>query len=198
MKERPVGGPARNLVTVALIGLIFTVVVGWDGTGYAADSPGAPEPDPAAMNGDTQKRAVHLYFGDASGQQLIAEQRVLMPAGDDVSLSRELIEALIEGPRRAGTRTLPKGAVLRALYILSDGFAGNGMAVVDFDAESFRDHPGGVEAEMLSIYSLVNTLAFNIDSIRQVMILIGGREAATLAGHVDLSRPFRADMMWVR
>ena len=192
------GGPARTLMTVALIGLIFGVAVGWDGTGHAEDSPAAPQRNPATLNGDTQKRVVHLYFGDASGQLLIAEQRVLVPAGDDASLSRELIEALIAGPHRAGTRTLPKGAMLRALYILSDGSAGNSTAVVDFGAESFRDHPGGVDAEMLSIYSLVNTLAFNVDSIRQVMILIGGREAATLAGHVDLSRPFRADMMWVR
>ena len=51
---------------------------------------------------------------------------------------------------------------------------------------------------MLTIYSIVNTLVLNMEEIRWVKLLIGGQEAATLAGHVDLSHLFNADMLWVR
>jgi hypothetical protein len=71
-------------------------------------------------------------------------------------------------------------------------------AVVDFEEQPFTAHPKGIDAELLSIYSIVNTLVFNMDSVRLVKILIGGREAVTFAGHVDLSHPFAADMLWVR
>jgi hypothetical protein len=50
----------------------------------------------------------------------------------------------------------------------------------------------------MTIYSIVDTLVLNLEQVRQVKFLIGGQEAATLAGHVDLSRPFKADMLWIR
>lgn len=192
------GGRSLFSITVLLVGLFLAIAVGLGTAGNTADSNPVPQQNQVTGNEGTREQVVHLYFGDASGRHLTAEQRVLTPAGDDVTFSRDLIRALIEGPQRKGTRTLPKGAALRAVYLLDNGSASNGTAVVDFDAQSFGNHPGGVEAEMLSIFSIVNTLAINVDSIKQVMILIGGGEAATLAGHVDISRPFRADMMWVR
>jgi Sporulation and spore germination len=198
--ENPMDERTRYMLYGVLFGLAVAIAagVGW---GVARRTTGMPADalrESVTVRTSAAKRAVHLYFGDALGRQLIAEQRVLGPADDDVALARRLIEVLIEGPRQAGTRTLPQGARLRAVYILGNGDGNDGTAVVDFTADSFAGHPGGVGAELLSIYSIVNTLAFNIDSIRSVKVLIGGRQAATLAGHVDLSRPFRADMMWVR
>ena len=75
---------------------------------------------------------------------------------------------------------------------------GNGVAFIDFESEAFDNHPGGVESELLSIYSIVNTLVLNVDDVRSVKFLIGGKEAATLAGHVGLSHPFEADILRVR
>ena len=140
-----------------------------------------------------QKRQVHLYFGDSNGRYLSAEQRVVDDPADAASLARGLVEALIQGPSRAATRTLPKESGLRGVFITPEG-----IAYLDFKANAFDHHPGGVETEMLTIYSIVNTLVLNMEEIRWVKFLIGGQEAATLAGHVDLSRPFKADMLWVR
>jgi hypothetical protein len=72
------------------------------------------------------------------------------------------------------------------------------VAYLDFAAGSFSNHPGGAGAELLSIYSIVNTLVLNVDGIRSVKFLIGGRESVTLAGHSDLRFPFEVDMMWIR
>lgn len=140
-----------------------------------------------------EKREVALYFGDGVGRFLSAEQRVLDQPADAAAAARQLVEALIAGPVQAGTRTLPGDAGLRALFVTPEG-----VAYVDFNADAFDHHPGGIETELLSIYSIVNTLVLNLDGIRQVKILMGGQEAVTLAGHVDLSRPFQADMLWVR
>jgi hypothetical protein len=140
-----------------------------------------------------EKREIHLYFGDPQGRYLTAEQRIVEQYADDVAFGRQILETLLEGPRQGTSRTLPSDADLRAFYIVSEG-----IAYVDFEVGSFNNHPGGVETELLSIYSIVNTLVLNVEKIRSVKFLIGGQEAATLAGHVDLSHPIKADMLWVR
>ena len=164
--------------------------------GWVAKAMYETQPSPAgAQNLPLQspgRQVVHLYFADVHERHLVAEQRVVLQSGDDVALSRRLIELLVQGPMQGGSRTLPAGAKLRALFISS------GTAVLDFEAEAFAEHPGGTAAELLSIYSVVNTLVLNIDSIRSVKFLIGGREAATLVGHVDLQDAFEVDMLWVR
>ena len=166
--------------------------LGW----FFAKQSSSPPPGGPVLNFRApvpEKREVALYFGDGGGRFLSAEQRVLDQPANTAAAARRLVEALIKGPVRAGIRTLPEDAVLRALFVAPDG-----VAYVDFNADAFDHHPGGIETELLSIYSVVNTLVLNLDEIRQVKFLVGGQEAVTLAGHVDLSRPFQADMLWVR
>jgi hypothetical protein len=100
---------------------------------------------------------------------------------------------LIEGPKRGGSRTLPETARVRALFV-----SGDGVAYVDFVDNAFEQHPGGVGSELITLYSVVNTLVLNIEDIRCVKLLIGGQEAVTLAGHVDLAPVYKAAMLWVR
>lgn len=141
-----------------------------------------------------EKRAVHLYFGDAQGRYLISEQRVIEASNDDAALGSQLINLLVKGPERSDrSRTLPENTRVDAFFITEKG-----RAYVDFAQGAFDDHPGGVGTEMLSIFSMVNTLILNVDTIRSVKFIIGGREAATLAGHADLQIPYEVDMMWVR
>ena len=59
-------------------------------------------------------------------------------------------------------------------------------------------HPGGTLTELLSIYSVVNTLSLNISEIEAVKFLIEGREAKTLAGHIDLRYPFEPDLLMIK
>ncbi len=50
----------------------------------------------------------------------------------------------------------------------------------------------------MTIYSMVNSLILNIPEIETVRILVEGKEETTLAGHVDLRFPLRANMLFVR
>ena len=148
---------------------------------------------PATVGQPYVKTAAHLYFADKDNNYLIAEQRVLQHSGDPLVFGRALIEALIEGPQKELMRTLPEATKIRAIFMLTDE-----TVCVDLD-EVIRDqHPGGSQTELLTIYSIVNTLVLNLPDIDQVKFLVGGREATTLAGHVDLQFPFSANMLLIR
>ena len=99
----------------------------------------------------------------------------------------------IAGPAQDLMRTLPPGVTLRALFIDQDK-----TAYVDLNAAVKDNHPGGVRAELFTVYSIVNSLVLNIPEIDTVKFLIEGRDAMTLCGHVDLRFPFKADMLLIR
>jgi spore germination protein GerM len=66
----------------------------------------------------------------------------------------------------------------------------SGVAYVDFSKDIVEKHLSGSSAEISTIYSVVNSLAYNFDSIKRVFILIEGREKETLGGHISLSKAF--------
>lgn len=145
---------------------------------------------------DTQnsdKFVVHLYFSDKCNSFLTAEERNLLHSDNPVEFAKIIIEALIEGPRNGHMRTIPAGTTIRALYVTRDG-----TAYVDISNTIQDSHLGGIKTELFTIYSIVNSLILNIPEIDAVKILIGGRESKTLAGHIDLSFPFKANMLLIR
>ena len=62
---------------------------------------------------------------------------------------------------------------------------------VDLDPAIRAAHPGGTMQELMTVYTIVNAVLTNLPNLQEVQILIGGQEADTLAGHVDLRRPLR-------
>jgi spore germination protein GerM len=151
---------------------------------------------PPAETPETLKKqtsTVHLYFAAKDNAFLIAEDHTLNHPEDPTDLSRRIIEALIKGPARGLARTIPLETQLRAVYITAGG-----VCYVDLSAEVTENHPGGVQSELLTLYSIVNSLVLNIPEIDAVKILIAGREATTLADHIDLQYPVKANMLFIR
>ena len=160
--------------------------------------------DPAGQKTVTQKPQVHseklpdrvfvhLYFSDSDNAFLVSEERSLSAGIRPEALGLQIMNALLEGPKQALERTIPEGTLLRGFYILK-----NRTAYVDLSRELREGHPGGAKSELLTIYSMVNSLILNIPEIETVKILVEGKEETTLAGHVDLRFPFRANMLFVR
>ena len=141
----------------------------------------------------SEKSVVHLYFSDKENAYLTAEERQLSHSNDPAEFGKTIIEALMQGPQAGLMRTIPAGTGLRALYVTPDG-----IAYVDVTATIQDAHPGGIQSELMTIYSIVNSLILNIAKIDAVKILIDGREALTLAGHIDLRLPFKANMLLIR
>jgi hypothetical protein len=52
--------------------------------------------------------------------------------------------------------------------------------------------------ELMTVYAIVNAVTTNLPAVQRVQILIDGKEADTLAGHVDLRRPLQRDLSLVR
>src|SRR5690606_13491908 len=148
----------------------------------------------AARGGDVAERndpywflpsePVVLYFAAPDAAGLVPELRWLRVGLAD---AKGRLEALVEGPKNAGLfPTLPSPLRIRSVTVEGD------LAVVDFDGELVRRHPGGSAGEMLTVFSVVNTLT-EIPGVRRVAWRIDGRAVETLVGHLDLSRPVERD-----
>ena len=182
-----------------LIG-IFIIVILSAGVGVylISDRPDAPvwtvdRNRKSAPISTTKGATVNLYFTDSNGSFLKAESRTVAHDEDPAIQGRAIIEALITGPSKGLLQTLPEATGLRAIYV-----AETGLAYVDLKGDIKDQDPGGSKSELLSIYSIVNSLVLNVPAIRSVKILIEGAEALTLNGHVDLRFPFKANMLMVR
>jgi spore germination protein GerM len=138
------------------------------------------------------RRRVQLYFGALGGRHLQAEERQI-EANDPLAAAEAMIGGLLQGPKSFELFSpIPKGTRLLHLFITEDG-----TAYVDCSSELSASHPGGVGAERLTLYAIVNTLAMNLKEIERVQILIEGRDQTTLAGHLDIRHPKTADPLLV-
>ncbi len=104
-----------------------------------------------------------------------------------------LIEELIKGPYAKGVRTIPEQTEIRSVKLDRKG-----LLQVDFSRELSELHPGGSSSEIMTVFSIVNTLTENIEGIGGIRILIDGKAVDTIAGHIDCRQPFSPNMKIVR
>jgi spore germination protein GerM len=149
-------------------------------------------PQPADM-APSQAIPAHLYFSDKNNQFLMAEERVLKSSKNPEFFARSIVESLIKGPQQDLARTIPAETGVRAVYLTPQG-----ICYLDLTSGVAENHPGGIRSELLSIYSIVNSLVLNVAEIEAVKILINGDESMTLAGHIDLQIPIKANMLLIR
>lgn len=138
-------------------------------------------------------RKVHLYFADRKGNYLQAEERKIL-AADTISAIEAIIAALLEGPDDPKlVSTIPAGSRLLHIFVTDDG-----TAYLDFSSELSRLHPGGITAERLTLYTIVNSLVLNLEQVERVQLLFEGKPASTLSGHLDIRQAKTANLLLVR
>jgi len=130
-----------------------------------------------------EKKEVLLYFSDQEGEYLIGEKRGILKKNQVNEEAKEMIIELINGPRGKLIPTLPPRTKLLTLQINDAG-----VARVSFNLALAKDHPGGSSAEMMTVYSIVNSLALNFPQIKRVQILIDGKPIETITGHLSLRK----------
>jgi len=108
-------------------------------------------------------------------------------------LYRKFISLLLAGDSSHIT-PVPSGVELRSLFYLDK----KELLVLDFNDLLGTSFPGGTTAELEFIYFMVDNLCFNFSEIKKVKFLIGGNESKTLAGHIDLEKPFFPDFNWLK
>lgn len=110
----------------------------------------------------------------------------------DQNRAKQILLKLIEGSKNNLGRTISQQTVLRELFLTPDG-----TAYVDFSGDLQREHPGGTECELDTIYAVVNSLTVNIPSIKRIRFLIDDGEVETLMGHTDLSQTFSQNLSYI-
>jgi hypothetical protein len=129
-----------------------------------------------------------LYFPSLEQGTLVPESCSITWAEADVDRVRQVVLALAEGSHQGLRRVLPASTSVRAVFLAPDG-----TAYLDLSNDVLSEFPPGIETESLAIYSLVNSIAMNIPSVRRVKFLIQGQEVETLDGHADLTAAFAPD-----
>lgn len=136
-----------------------------------------------------EKVVLTLYFTDKQVTKLVAEKRFIQKTElkDIGATAQASLKELFKGPISGSLASpFPKGVKLPAVKVEKD------TAVVDISKEFVEKHAGGSAAENLSVYSIVNTLTA-INGITQVEFTVDGKKAPEFKGHMDLSKPFKAN-----
>lgn len=135
-----------------------------------------------------------LYFADARGEYLKAVAK-RFPAGlDPHGLGRNILEALAAGPPNPGlTPTLPAGTTIRAVFLGEEG-----KAWVDLGVQEGKLKQEDTLSELLTLYSIVNSLAVNLPGVDQVKLLINGDDTKNLGGHISLGHFYKTNMLIVK
>jgi hypothetical protein len=84
----------------------------------------------------------------------------------------------------------PEGPPSNAESTPGPRVAGGKLAVVNLHGSFADRHPAGIEAETLTIDSIVGTLYANFPRVEQVRFLVDGQPRETLNGHADLMHTY--------
>ena len=155
--------------------------------GAAATPEGTGAP---SFTSEQNRREVLLFFQEADSEYLGPERRKIFLTTSTADQAKQIVVELINGPQEGGLLpTLPPQARLRGLYLDRSG-----TAYVDLSSEVSDLHPGGSDGEIATIYSLVDSLVYNLPEIKRVHFLVNGEERDTLKSHLDLRRNYQKDL----
>lgn len=139
-------------------------------------------PPPAQTEG---RRMVTLFFA-VDGTHLARESRDIDPCDDDTSCLKDILDELLNGPVGEYTEVIPEGATVEGARLEGP------LATVDFNRSFSEMIVSGSSAEMLAVYSIVNTIAANFPNIQKVKITVEGNSGVVL-NHLDLSEALVPD-----
>ena len=180
---------AAALVTFIILIALFAFL----GDRFFGTKPAPPKAGAKIEPPRIAYKVIDVFFSNETGKALKAEQRRI-PKGEPEDELRAAMEELVKGPLSKDklSPTIPEGARLISIKIVKD------VAYANFSRELSSKHPGGSRGELLTIYSIVNTLALNFPEIKKVKLLIDGETEETLAGHILISIPLGPDKKMIK
>ena len=173
------------LVMIIFAALLLLVITG------CAQKPNVenanPKQPPISSKPLEQQETVKLYFSDQDAMYLKPEVRQVTVQGE--LLADIVVNELIKGPKEKDLQpTIPAETKLLSLKIADN------VAYVNLSKEIQAKHWGGSTGEIMTVYSIVNTLADLNIGIEKVQILVEGEKQQTLVGHLDTFEPLTP--MW--
>jgi hypothetical protein len=182
--------------------LLLAAGLAWLWLGGRVRRPGGSVAAAAVPAGPQATFGADLYFPADTG--LRVERRNLVATDAPKERIRKIVQALLAGPGDSGgsggpggpgdaaakggkglVRPLPPGVEIGAVELTAEGTAYLDLRWADHD----EPPPGGSDAEMQAVYSLVNSVALNVPEAQRVVLLWNGTQRVTFSGHLDTSRP---------
>jgi spore germination protein GerM len=177
------------LLAILLLFLVALVIIYLNLGGTVKPKPPqfiSTAPDESQSEEPKEPTTIILFFPSEHDSLLHREEREIILESSLALQAKRIISELLNGSQRGFLSPIPPETRLRELYITREG-----VAYVDFSREIMDKHLSGSSAEMSTIFSVVNSLAYNLKPIKKVFILIDGGEKKTLRGHIDLTSPFQ-------
>lgn len=158
--------------------------------------PATADGGPAALKAKEPEAEKHinvkLFFQSPERPGLVIEEREVALSGSLAQQLRSVLEELVKGSSAGLLPTLSPSTRVLEVFV-----SARGIASVDLSKEAAEGQLGGSEAELITVYSIVNSLTTSFPAVRRVQILIDDHPAPSLSGHVDLSRPLWPDMTFL-
>jgi len=133
---------------------------------------------------EISKKVVYLYLPDSAHENLTEESKEIVESSLE-EMIREVFKELYDSK----AKVIPQGTELKHVFI------GRGIVFLDFSSQIIENHPGGSNAEVMTIYSIVNSLCKSFPEIKMVQFLVDGKVMETLKGHIDISFPDRKSVV---
>jgi spore germination protein GerM len=189
---------SRRTLLLAAGGVLTAIVAGilvysWRRGEPAGTGEGAPAAQQQAATSAERRITATLFFISEDGMSLQPVQREVVFGELVTEQARRIVEAQIAAAPAPLASAIPEGTKLRALYVTE-----RGDAFVDLTGEITAKHTGGALDELFTVYAIVNALTVNLPAITRVQIIVDGKEADTLAGHVDLRHPLTKSLKWIK
>ncbi|MDI6785476.1 MAG: GerMN domain-containing protein [bacterium] len=147
---------------------------------------------PYFFEGEKKYIEIKLYFSSPDASCLMMEKREVKKCKNTNEQIKLIIEELIKGPQTKLEPTLPSECKTKEIFLHKE------TIFVNFDQSIITKHCKGSSGEILTTYSIVNTLLDNLNKYKKVQILVEGREVETLAGHIFFKKPFYKNMKLVK
>ena len=185
---------ARNYLLISMAIFFFTAFLV-----VICSRKKAERPEPETLSKTVEDGSIaefikvkFFYFSESSGFLQPVYREIEVPEIRE-GLYKKFIDLMLAG--NSGLITpVPDGVQLRSVFYLQK----MEMLVLDFNDPLINAFPGGTAAELEFIYFIVDNICYNFKEIKKVKILSGGNENKTLAGHIDLEKPFFPDYNWLK
>ncbi len=127
-------------------------------------------PEEEISEEEIRKTILSLYFKNKETNTLMPEARSIDVKVLAVNPYLEIFNLLMEGPKSDKLESaIPSGTKVNNAYLVGD------VVYLDLSKEFIDNHPGGLENETNTIFSIVNSLT-ELNEVSYVRILIDGEE----------------------
>ena len=146
----------------------------------------------AAPTGAATEEVTLYLASDADASITPTTAQVALP-GEPGLRARALLEHLLAQYALPGSaHPIQSGPAIDDVFLLPNPTdPGKGrIAVINLRSSFVDNHPSGIEAEMLTLNSIIGTLHAALTDVAEVRFLVDGQPYDTLAGHASLARSY--------